>query len=1634
MSLDLYQDQLVENVGQLTPTTELEPNFWEGFGTGVAKLPMRAGAAAYRTGAIALSTIPLATEKAYNAVTGKTSTLMSDRFFKSMDDVGTSAVDYWTPKANEVGLAGQMVGSLLSILPVGPIAALSAQDVGVDLVKQGVSPGKAAAVGGVQAAGLLAGMWMPMLGTNLWQRALVGGAGANVAQGFVTAAASETILAGTPAKDMYDAFSLKDRAIDAVLGLHFGVAAHLIPGWRQESEHAWRVVADWAKGMSPSEVASVATLREAQHLNADSTPGIPVGPQDIEAHVQRMRTAIDQMVKGEPVNIENIKTPGPQTPSRVVIYRGEVPRAPGFDPSGQGIGQFWTRDRAMAERFANGEGGTLQGATVSSDANHLVLTDFLGKEGEANNITRTAPNEEGLATLERILGDRGKVVADEIRAGTDTESALQPEDMAKIKAAGIDVVTGSNIEGTTDYVLNPRALEPIRPDTGEPLFAPDEARRTEQMMNAATLLNEANTVRREEGIPRLADAALAVPNDLENAPHELQARHIGEAITQRLRNLEIDAEQAQANGAIWQAFFKTAADKYGVSPAELLRQYGIDVQRMNSAENLPDALMQRQRHITDSPEFKEWFADSKVTKPDGTPELAIHLTNADITQFSHEAQAAARLSKYDAETGRHTDPTGYTTEYGREFVFPENGFFFFVGEHPPTVGNRTIAMPVHLSIKNPLDLTKPISPADAKAAIEFLQKNSNEEPTPGQAGHTVRGDKVGGLRNAKANGITPKQLWDIINDNTFTRRGLLWDEMLKAMGKDGLIMEANSSGTSLLEANRGRGDGKVYKVAVALRPEQIKSAIGNRGTFDPTNPNILFQKGEQPLMDREGAPPRRGLDDEHIQRTLQSMADHEAGWETVGGKLDIARLVKEYGPDAIDEHGRPTKLGVVAFTSWIPRAEWWLTRPGHPGRGLNEAKTQEAVRKALAGEKMNKLERDTVDHMVDVINERLAAEHELGEDRWNKVADAAYGEGMDPTTQNVVDTDLLAKAMKANPEAIMAVDEALTAKYGDSPSAADQAAWDAELMAEARRVLNEAGEGQAVPQTETGQAGARQADDAGRGQGEPSRTIPSDIAPGETYYHGTRSDIDGLEGTVYLTNDPREAGSFARGEIPGTGRADNTAEPTVVHVAPKGHIQVKDVNDIVNDAVMNDEDVDVVVARELATAKKEAYGAIAFMHPGINTDEFVALVPTFPREWEVQTKGNASDRTLYQRDEPDTWYYSELAKQLNAAQMKAAPAKGWLDYLKSLPQKGVKADEIKWSGLEEWLTLEQETIAQKPWALFDLKKAVAARFETEPEARAAANNAGEGFTVAMSKTVTKEQITDYLAGNGVRVQEVMLGEEPTAPRGSITFDAGKTVIRLFETANASTFAHESAHLFLQMTRDLAMKEGVPPAAMQDWATLAGWLKLEGGEIPVAAHEQFARGWEKYLQEGVAPNEALKGVFQRFRDWLLQVYQNLTSRGLDVELTDEVRGVMGRMLDSQAKDPSPIQAPGATRAETATNPSTQTEQGQGAQPAPADTASAAPGDNLAGEGKTSSSPDAGKTPGEPAGKPDMVANEANRIAAERPDIRIRVGTEADGSARYMTAADLLATAKAEANQQREQVGLIAAAAECLLGTM
>ena len=142
------------------------------------------------------------------------------------------------------------------------------------------------------------------------------------------------------------------------------------------------------------------------------------------------------------------------------------------------------------------------------------------------------------------------------------------------------------------------------------------------------------------------------------------------------------------------------------------------------------------------------------------------------------------------------------------------------------------------------------------------------------------------------------------------------------------------------------------------------------------------------------------------------------------------------------------------------------------------------------------------------------------------------------------------------------------------------------------------------------------------------------------------------------------------------------------------------------------------------------------------------------------------------------------------------------------------------------------------------------------------------------------------------------GVAPANARGFITFNNARDKFRITLTgqANLSTFLHESGHFFLEVMQDLVERGAATDQQRQDLEALRQWMGLKPGDkLGVPQHEKFARGFEAYLMEGKAPSTELAGIFQKFKSWLVFVYRSLA--GLNVKLTDEVRGVMDRLLAS-----------------------------------------------------------------------------------------------------------------------------------------
>ena len=156
-----------------------------------------------------------------------------------------------------------------------------------------------------------------------------------------------------------------------------------------------------------------------------------------------------------------------------------------------------------------------------------------------------------------------------------------------------------------------------------------------------------------------------------------------------------------------------------------------------------------------------------------------------------------------------------------------------------------------------------------------------------------------------------------------------------------------------------------------------------------------------------------------------------------------------------------------------------------------------------------------------------------------------------------------------------------------------------------------------------------------------------------------------------------------------------------------------------------------LVRRAIAAIRAWLRDAMPFMrNTAMSDDEIVQRFILPARRFVVGGAGSVSEPGFAFRRGADesSPFYSALARQVRGLPMKAAPASGWQQTLKGLIGSGkVKADEVAWSGLGEWLDLQQGR-------------------------------------------VSKEQVTQYLDANGVRVEDVVMGHDQPAEI-TVSFDS-----------------------------------------------------------------------------------------------------------------------------------------------------------------------------------------------------------------------------------------------------------------------
>ncbi|WP_297671138.1 hypothetical protein [uncultured Desulfovibrio sp.] len=197
-------------------------------------------------------------------------------------------------------------------------------------------------------------------------------------------------------------------------------------------------------------------------------------------------------------------------------------------------------------------------------------------------------------------------------------------------------------------------------------------------------------------------------------------------------------------------------------------------------------------------------------------------------------------------------------------------------------------------------------------------------------------------------------------------------------------------------------------------------------------------------------------------------------------------------------------------------------------------------------------------------------------------------------------------------------------------------------------------------------------------------------------------------------------------------------------------------------------------------------------------------------------------------------------------------------------------------------------------AMERLHKSMAAK-----KATAAQKEEARGMMQALADYAGAVNLYTPKLGQFFRYQpgQELFSQRDAGPLGSTKIYPESYLVSLFEGANLSTLMHETGHVFFEEMGRMVEAGAADETMRRDYATLLNWLGAKPGDVlTVEQREQAARGFEAYLREGRAPSAELEGAFARFRRWLKKIYQ--TAAGLDVKLTDEVRGVFDRMLSTE----------------------------------------------------------------------------------------------------------------------------------------
>jgi len=302
----------------------------------------------------------------------------------------------------------------------------------------------------------------------------------------------------------------------------------------------------------------------------------------------------------------------------------------------------------------------------------------------------------------------------------------------------------------------------------------------------------------------------------------------------------------------------------------------------------PSIMRQDTPPVTETPAFKRWFGDSKVVDINGEPRVVYHGTGSNFEAFDRrhsnpESDLGAGFyfttergdvaNNYAGEGPDMSMKIELEAERLQNEIDEETGEYYdedaaMALAKKSMMDNEGATMPVYLSIKNPVEIG-----GDNPTTLDREYTEDEDGDIIDEGGSLI--DFAAALREELESedvfqADADKTLANLLSDS----EELTAEEIISSLESDGYFADVTDEDGKLVSkelirrafaaigfdgfidytVNRKFGSERVRGKAmpgmdentvhyIAFEPTQVKSAIGNRGTFDPADPRIAFSRG-----------------------------------------------------------------------------------------------------------------------------------------------------------------------------------------------------------------------------------------------------------------------------------------------------------------------------------------------------------------------------------------------------------------------------------------------------------------------------------------------------------------------------------------------------------------------------------------------------------------------------------------------------------------------------------------------------------------------------------------------------------------------------------------------------------------------